>query len=610
MKKAIFTIIGLIAVFAVAHADDVTFVVSAPKAVVANEYFNISYTVNRGNVKEPRVPAFNGFEVLSGPNRSTSQTYQNINGNATTTYRVTFSYTIMPKSEGTFTIPAATIEVDGKQYTSNTAKIEVLPPDKAAQASQQRRSGSTRGNARSGSSVRIGDDELFMRAILGKTKIYEQEAVLLTYKVYSTVNLSNLNNVVPDIKGCLVQEVDLPQNKEFTLEHYNGRNYNTLIWRQFVLFPQRSGDIEIPSVDFEGVVAVQRAGRDVFDFFGGMGYTEVKKHLPTKPLTLHVQELPSGKPEGFSGGVGRFDISSTISTTELKANEAVTLRLVISGVGNMKLIKTPDVEFPEDFEIYDPKVDNKFKLASDGFRGNKVIEYLAVPRHGGEYTIPPLKFSYFDTESKEYKTLETGGYTLNVAKGAKSSAAGTVVSFVSKEELKLLGSDIRYMKTGDVSLHAKGSYLFASFAYWLWYIVPLLCFVAYIMLHRKQMAENANIAKMRTKKANKVADKRLKIARRLLKENKKNEFYDEMLKTLWGYVSDKLSIPVSRLSKENIATELASKGVPEDIIKEFVNVLGESEFARYAPGDANAAMDNVYRMATDVIGKMENTIKR
>lgn len=606
MKRAIFTIIGLMAVLTAVHADEVTFVVSAPKAVAANEYFNISYTVNRGNAKEPRIPAFDDFEVLSGPNRSQRSEFSSNNGKVTQSYSLTYTYTLMPKSEGTFTIPAATVEIDGKQYTSNTAKIKVLPPDKV---SQQRRSGSTRGNARSGSSVRIGEDELFMRATLSKTKIYEQEAVLLTYKVYSLVNLRNLSNHAPDIKDCLVQEVDLSHNREMTLEHYNGRNYNTLIWRQFVLFPQRSGDIEIPSIDFEGVVGVPRQRIDMFDLFDGMGYTEIKKQLPTKPLTLHVQELPSGKPADFSGGVGKFDISSTISTTDVKANEAVTLRLVISGVGNMKLIKTPDVAFPEDFEIYDPKVDNKIKLATDGFRGNKVIEYLAVPRHGGEYTIPPVKFSYFDTESKEYKTLETGGYTLNVAKSTENSA-GTVASFVGKEELRMLGSDIRYMKTGDVSLRAKDSRLFGSFVYWLCYIVPLLCFAAYILLHRKQMAENANIAKMRTKKANKVADKRLKLVRKFLKENKKNEFYDEMLKTLWGYMSDKLSIPVSRLSKENIATELAGKGVPEELIKEFVNVLGESEFARYAPGDANAAMDNVYKMATDVIGKMENTIKR
>lgn len=242
----------------------------------------------------------------------------------------------------------------------------------------------------------------------------------------------------------------------------------------------------------------------------------------------------------------------------MKANEAVTLRLVISGTGNMKLIKTPEVSFPEDFEVYDPKVENKISLRNDGFSGNKVIEYLVIPRFGGEYTIPAVKFSYFDIASKQYKTLETESYTLNVAKG-KESAGGTVAAYVSKEELKLLGQDIRYIKRGDVTTAPAGSYLFASITYWLWYIVPLLLFVIYILIHHKQMRENANIAAMRTKKANKVAVKRLKVAKKLLKENKKNEFYDEILKTLWGYMSDKLSIPVSQLSKENIAAELEKK---------------------------------------------------
>ena len=608
MKRTLLTIIATLATLATIYAYEVSFVVSAPNAVVVDQHFRLSYTVNRGNVKEPRIPSFDGFEILSGPNRSTSQSWQNINGEVTQSYTVTFNYILSPTKEGTFEIPAATIEVDGKQYTSNTTTIKVLPADKTSQTSQ----GQGRRESSNSRSVNIAKDELFMTATLNKTNVFEQEAVLLTYKIYSLVNLTNLNGKLPELKGFQIQEVDLPQNKEWQLEHYNGRNYRTIVWSRFVLFPQQSGKIEIPSVKYEGTVAVQSGARmDAFDFFmnGGPRYVEVKKELRTPALTLNVKALPQGKPADFSGAVGKFSASGTISTTELKANEAVTVRLVISGTGNMKLIKTPEVQFPEDFEVYDPKIDNVFKLTTAGFQGNKVIEYLAIPRHGGDYTIPPINFSYLDVETGEYKTVETGGYTLKVAKGKESDAAA-VASYVSKEELKLLGSDIRYMKTGNVTLSKPGSHLFASSTYWLWYIIPLLCFVGYILLHRKQMAENANVAKMRTKKANKVAVKRLKVAQKLLKENKKNEFYDEILRALWGYLSDKLSIPVSRLNKDNVASELLSKGVSEEIVKDLEAVLGESEFARYAPGNPGAAMDNVYTMSMNVISKMENTIKK
>jgi hypothetical protein len=417
---------------------------------------------------------------------------------------------------------------------------------------------------------------------------------------------------MPTLKEFHIQEIDLPQQKEWQLEHYNGRNYRALTWRQYLLFPQQSGEIEIPSVAFEGIVAQQvRTSMDPFDMFfnGGSQYVEVKKTLNTPALKLKVENLPSGKPEGFSGGVGEFNIKSSLSASEVKANEAVTMRITISGVGNMKLLKTPEVNFPADFEVYDPKVDNNFSVKSNGLSGNKIIEYLVIPRHAGTFTIPSVKFSYFDVKQQQYKILETEPYTLTVAKG-KGSDSQVATGYVSKEDLKLLGQDIRFIKRGKTQLSKKGDYLFGSMLYWMWYIVPLLLFAGYIIVYRKKMAENANITKVRTKKANKVAVKRLKNAKKLLAEKKSSEFYDEILKTLWGYVGDKLSISVSQLSKDNIAARLAERGVDEALIKEFESVLSESEFARYAPGNPGETMDKVYSMAIDVISKLENSIKR
>ncbi len=608
MKKVFLTTLILLTTLA-AVADEVTFVTSAPKAVVVNQQFRLKYTVNRHNVKEPRLPQISDFRILSGPSRSQQSSTQIINGNVTSSQSLTFTYILVAEKEGEFTLPGATVSVDGNEITSNKVTVKVLPQDKANAARQNASQGS-RGQRQPGNtSVDIATNDLFMTATLNKTNVVEQEAVLLTFKVYSAVNLTALNGKIPDLKGFQIQEVELPPEKEWQLEHYNGRNYRTILWQQYVLFPQQSGEIEIPSATFEGVVAQQVRPIDPFDFFGGSNYVEVKKELRTPRLKLNVQKLPSGKPEGFSGAVGSFKISSSVSATELKANEAVTLRFVISGTGNMKLIKTPEVQFPEDFEVYDPKVDNKFSLRTNGFSGNKVIEYLAIPRFGGDYTLPSIKFSYYDIASKQYKTIETESYLLKVEKGSNEDNAA-VAAYVSKEELKMLGQDIRFIKRGEAQFARKGDHLFGSTLYYICYIIPLLLFVLYIVIHHKKVAENANIAALRTKKANKVAVKRLKVAKKFLKENRKSEFYDEILKTLWGYMSDKLSIPVSQLSKDNIAVELEEKGVEAQLIAEMNNVLNECEFARYAPGDAGEAMDKVYKMSIEAISKMENSIKR
>ena len=603
MRKVILFFI-LISTVIGAWADGITFTANAPEVVVSGDQFRLSYTINSQKVRDFRAPSIQGFEVLMGPSRSTQ--YQNYNGVVTNS--ITFTYILMAEKEGTYKIPGATIVADGNNYTSNSVEIKVLPPD---QSSSNAGSGSSARSSRNqANSGKITDKELFMTATASKTNVYEQEAILLTYKVYTQVNLTALNGDIPDLKGFHTQEVELPNQKTFSLEHYNGRNYNTTIWRQLVLFPQQTGKIEIPSVTFEGTVSQMVASADPFDaFFNGGNYVNITKNIVTPKLTIDVKELPAGKPANFSGGVGEFTLSSSISTQELKTNDAVTIKLVISGTGNMKLINTPEVGFPQDFEIYDPKVDNKFNLTRNGLSGNKVIEYLAIPRHAGTYTIPPIEFSYFDLKSQSYKTLKTDAYTLNVAKGEGNSDQ-VVANFTSKEDLKVLGQDIRYIKTGDTQLTKKDDYFFGSTSYYLWYIVPLALFIAIMVINRKQAMENANVAKVRTKKANKVATKRMKNAGKLLAEKKSEAFYDEVLKALWGYISDKLSMPVSQLSKDNIEEELQKHQVADELIKEFINNLNECEFARYAPGNQDEKMDKIYSSAIDVISKMENSIKR
>lgn len=609
MRKLIFLLLLVIAALPMQAKNGATLTADAPEVVVSGDQFRLTFTVNTQKVKDFLAPSIKGFDVLMGPTRSQQSSTQIINGKVSSSSSITYTYILMAGKEGTYTIPAASIEVDGEKVFSNALTIKVLPPDQTAGNSQANQGGvgssSSRGQI---AGSRITDKDLFITATASKTTVYEQEAILLTYKVYTSVNLRQLMEDMPDMKGFQMQEIQLPQQKQYSMEHYNGRNYNTIIWRQYVLFPQQTGKLEIPAVTFDGVVAQQTISDDPFDaFFNGGGYIEVKKKIVAPKVVINVKPLPV-KPANFSGGVGEFTMTSSINAKEVKTNDAVTIKLTIKGAGNMKLITSPEVKFPEDFEVYDPKVTNNFNVSRAGLSGTQTIEYLAIPRHAGNFTIPPVEFVYFDLKSQSYKTLKTEAYDLKVEKG-KGNADQVIADFTNKENVKVLGQDVRFIKLGDTTLTPKGEVFFGTMGYWLGYLIPFIVFVALVVFFRKQAAENANVAKVKTKKANKVATKRMKLAGKLLAENKKNEFYDEVLKALWGYISDKLSIPVSQLSKDNIEAELTKHGVAEDVTKTFINALNECEFARYAPGDENEAMDKVYATSVDAIGKMENSIK-
>ena len=610
MKKLIIILMALIAYGTQALADKVSFTASAPDAVVVGDQFRLSYTVTTQKIKDFQAPSIKGFDVLMGPSRSQQSSTQIINGNVTSTSSITFTYILMANTAGEYTISGASIVADGNQMVSNSVKIKVLPQDQSSNGGQN---GSSNNNSsiHSSSGTTVSNQDLFITATASKTNVFEQEAFVLTYKIYTRESNLQLNNAkLPDFKGFHSQEIEMTTNAKWTPEHYQGRNYYTTVYRQFVLFPQQSGKLYIDPAQFQMTVGKPVQSADPFDAFfnGGSSVVEIKKNIATPKIAINVNPLPAGKPSDFSGGVGEFTISSSINSKELKTNDAITIKLVISGTGNLKLISNPEIKFPDDFEVYDPKVDNQVRLTREGLTGNKVIEYLAIPRHAGTYKIPGVSFSYFDIRSKSYKTLKTEEYVVNIEKGA-GNADQVIANFTNKEDLKVLGEDIRYIKQNEVTLQPKGSFFYGSMTYWLFYIIPALAFIIFFIIYRKQAAENANVAKVRTKKANKVATKRMKLAGKLLSENKKDAFYDEVLKALWGYISDKLNIPVSRLSKDNIEEKLRNHGVNEELIKGFLNALNDCEFARFAPGDENQAMDKVYSSSIEVISRMENSIK-
>ena len=577
----------------------------APAQVAVGEQFRLSYTVNTDDAKGFRAGDIpDAFDVLMGPSTSQQSSFQMVNGHTSSSSSITYTYILSAKKNGTFTIPPAHVTAGGKAITSNELHIKVS--GQAQQGNQGGRQQSSTGEIRSAGSSISGSD-LFIKVTASKQHVREQEPILLTYKVYTLVGLTQLNGKMADLKSFYSREVPLPQEKQFHIENLNGKPYRTVTWQQYVLFPQVTGKLEVPSITYEGIVVQQNRNVDPFEAFfnGGSGYVEVKKEIKAPGITIQVDPLPQ-RPAGFSGGVGKYSISATLDQTEVKANDPVKMRVVVSGVGNMKLLKQPEVKFPKDFDHYDAKVTDKTQLTTKGLEGSIIYDFLAVPRHQGDFEIPAIEYTYFDTEANAYKTVKTESFKLHVDKGSGTAQA----TYTGQEDVKQLNSDIRYIKTGDTRQRGVDEFFFGSTEYWVSLAVLLLGFISLFVIFRQRAIENADIVKQRAGKANKVATKRLKKAAKLMAGGKQNEFYDEVLRALWGYVGDKLNMPVEQLSRENICQQLEAHNVSEETIQQFIGALDECEFARYAPGDVTGNMNKVYDMAMTAITSIATTMRK
>ncbi len=617
MKRQLAILIALLP--ALLWAEDVSFRADAPSQVIEGKPFQLRYTVNQ-KARDLRAPEFTGFDFLAGPYQSTSSSTSFVNGKRTSSYMQTYTYTLVGNKAGAFTIPPATIRVGGDDYTSNGVKIEVLPADEQPAAVQQQGSPSSNANANTNAAARqqqqqtsssAGGDNIFIRTIVSKTNVHEQEALVLSYKLYfAGVDVAQFTNntKLPEFEGFLKQEIE-QGDIQTELEHYNGRNYQTAVLYQTLLYPQRSGDLKIDPAQFEAVLRVQvrQQVRSIFDDFFG-SYTNVTRALTAPGVTIHSEALPSGKPAGFSGGVGQFSVSGDISGTDLKANDAVTVRLTIQGTGNMKMVKSPAIDWPEGFETYDPKVTNKLKQTTQGMSGTREIEYLAIPRSAGNYTIPAVTFSWFDTRDNRYKTQTVGGWTLHIARAeGESEQTAVVQNYVNKEDIKQLGTDIRYISTGGLQTEpARQTHVvFGTWLFRLCYLLPLLIAVVLFIVFRRRIAENADRVRMRYKKANKVAQKRLREARQAKDAENKTVFYEAIERAAWTYLSDRLSIPTASLNKDNIESILRGKQVDDSLIKEVREVLSVAEQARYAPTN-NSDMEQLFERTATLINQLEN----
>ena len=574
--------------------------VSAPSKVSAGENFRLSFTINTDDVDDFRAGSIpSGLEVIAGPYTSQQSSYQIVNGHTSRSSSITFTYTLYADKPGTYTVSGAKARVGGKTIASHHVIIKVGAGSRHGNGAPQMHEDA---EPRMSSSGKISANDLFVKVSASKRRVCEQEPVLLTYKVYTLVDLTSLDGKMPDLKGFHTQEVPLPQQKSFHLEKVNGKNYRCVTWSQYVMFPQMTGKLSIPSITFKGIVVQRNNSVDPFEAFfnGGSGYVEVKRNIVAPGIDIQVDPLPK-RPVDFSGGVGHFTISAQFNHKTVKEGEPLTLRVVVGGIGNLKLIKQPVVDFPKDFDRYDPKVSDKTKLTANGIEGNMIYDYLVVPRNRGDYTIPAVSLTYYDTSTNSYKTIKTQPLQVKIEKGDGNKT--TVDDFSDQPK------DIKPIKTSDEDVVGVYTSFVGSGSYWLWLILPFVVFVAVLVVFRKRALDSANIVASKQKRATKVATKRLKTAYRLMKAGRSGEFYDEVLRALWGYVGDRMNMPVESLSRENVVEAFEARNVQKETTEKFVHALDECEFERYSPGDPAGNMNKTYESAMIAIMDIENTIK-
>ena len=579
--------------------------VSAPSKVAAGENFRIAYTINTQDVDDFKAGSIpSAIEVIAGPYTSSQSSYQMTNGHTSSSSSVTYTYTLYATKNGTYTISPAKAMVHGKAIMSTAVKINVVGTAKpSASGAPKMHDYDNDEDAMRAAGSKISGSDLFIKVSASKKRVREQEPVLLSYKVYSLVELTQLNGKMPDLNGFHTQEVKLPTQKSFHMERLNGKNYKCVTWSQYVMYPQMSGELKIPSIKFDGIVVQRNRNVDPFEaiFNGGAGYVEVKKEIEAPGLTLQVDPLPA-RPANFSGGVGNFTISAQLNKKEVKTGEPLNLRIVVSGAGNLKLLKAPTVNFPKSFDKYDVKVTDKTQLTTNGIEGNMIYDFLAVPQQIGKYEIPPTEFVFYDTKTQQYRTIRTQRFTLNIEKGTGTTSE---MSKFEDEQNK----DIRPIMQGPAVMLKSNRMFFASP---LWFVLLLVIVgatvVIFIVLRQRQEIYSDS-RRLRGSRANKVAARRLKLAGKLMEESRQNEFYDEVLHALWGYVSDKLGISVEQLTRENIAETLNRRAVDAETVDSFIAAIDECEFERYAPGDSQGNMSKTYDMAVKAIMDIEATMK-
>jgi hypothetical protein len=600
--------------------DAPTLSVSTKKQVMVGERFQVVFEANAEG-KNFQAPSFEGFTVVGGPFTSTSSSFQMVNGSMSHSVKCTYTFALQAYQEGTFHIGSASLTVKGNKISSSPFDIKVLPDDGSHAAPSGGGSTSGQGQSQQNTSdPKVSGQDLFIRVIPSKKSVYVGEQVVLTYKIYTKVPVSSLSvERMPSYAGFWTKDISdnsgsLRQNSEYI----NGIEYTTAEIQKIVAVPQRSGTFTIEPMIIECIAQIRTErnnsrSMDPFeaffnDPFFNRNITNVKKELTSQTLNLEVKSLPeNGRPASFMGAVGDYNFKSDIDKTELSTNEAFTLTLTVSGTGNVELLQMPEPVFPPDFEVYDPKITMNVSNNANGLSGTKKAEYLVIPRRAGSFTVPAIEFSYFNPSNASYRTLQSQPYEIKVEKGKGGDDGGGIYAS-NQEGIKYLGSDVRHIMTGNAHLKPVHSVFFGSAAYFVALVVLLLLFVILLFVMKNREQQKLDTAANRNRKADKVARGRLKSAAQFLKAKDQEKFYVEMSQALWGYIADKLGIERSKLSMDTVNETMKAKNVPDELTQQFVDTLNSCEFARFAPGSAEAKMDDLYQRGIDVISKAEKVL--
>lgn len=615
----------LLASMGLQAGNKVTFTARARQQVVVGQQFQIVFEVN-ANAKGFVPPAgFGGLEILSGPNTSSSSSIQFINGRMSQSYSMTYSYIVMADKPGTVTIGPASVKVKGKRYTSNTLTIKVVPGHAAAganptasQAPQGTSAPSRSAQPRNTGNATVSNKDVFIKATVNNTHPYLGQQVVVTYRIYTRVPVSNLSiNKVASFKGFWSKDL-LADNS--TLEQHNeiinGKNYVVAVIRKLALIPQQTGKLVIDPMELQCAVQVQvkrpQNSNDPFDaFFNDPFFNNnvrtIQKTLVSNALHFVVKPLPEkGKPACFTGAVGDFTFNSSIDKTNLTTNDALTLTVTVSGKGNIELISAPKISFPSDFEAYDPKVTTHINKSGSGVSGTKKFDYLAIPRTAGDYTVKPVSFCFFNPADRQYHVFRTKTFHIHVKKG---KGTGVVYTTTDQEGIHILGRDIRHIKEGPFDLRPAGDFLFGTTLYYLLLALPVLLLLLLLLITRAMEKRKANVSLVKNRKAQKIARSRLTKAQKMKRQGNESGFYEEIAQALWGYISDKFNLQKAELSMETVKALLEQKQVAPETIQAFLDTLNSIEYARFAPGDTKGKMENIYSEALHAIMQAEKSLK-
>ncbi|MCU0472906.1 MAG: BatD family protein [Bacteroidales bacterium] len=586
-----------------ARTQDVSVQVEYPSVVESGQQFSVTWTVNAGG-GEFSAPSFEGFYKLMGPQTSYSSSTQIINGKMSHQTSYTYVYFLQAVKEGKYVISPAVFTLKNKTYQSDSMRIEVINSN-TRQANVQAGGSTRQENTR----IESAGGDIFIDLTLNRREVYLGEHITATVKIFTRVNLSGINEIkYPPFTGFLKADLETPPLNSLREENVNGTVYGTGVIQQFLLYPQVSGEITIEPVQI--TVLVQQKSRQIDPFFGDFfaSYQTIPKTVVSKAAKVNVKPLPGVKPDDYSGAVGKFDLKANISKDSVNVNDAVNFKVVISGTGNLKLASAPGIKLPPDVEVYDPKITDNIKNSLNGTSGQKTSEYLLIPRHYGDFTIPSVTYSYFNTSTGKYERLTTQEFHFHARKGTEQNAGITVYGGVLKEDVKYVGKDIRFIKGDPGKLDRSSNYSILNRAFYSLYAITLFIFLLVLFVRREHIRRNADLTAVRNRKAGKIAAKRLREASACLKRGETDRFHEEILKSIWGYLSDKLNIPVSDLTRSNAVSVLKKKVIEDSVIEKLTGILDTCEFARYAPSATGTEATALYEDASQFIRTVENSI--